>query len=188
MDASTSLANHFLIAMPELASSFFSQTVSYICEHNDDGAMGFVINRPMGITIVELFDQINIAHLPSFPNSEQLVLSGGPVEPERGFVLHTGSPSWGASMPVTPELSVTTSFDILEAIGNNEGPDLFLLALGYAGWGAGQLESEILENSWLSSPADQQLLFSKDCDDCWQQAASLIGIDLHQLHTQAGHA
>jgi putative transcriptional regulator len=188
MDASTSLANHFLIAMPDLAGSFFAETVSYICEHNDEGAMGFVINRPMGISIVELFEQIDIKHQQSFHHADQQVIQGGPVEPERGFVLHTGEPSWNASMPITPELSLTTSFDILEAIGKNRGPDTFLLALGYAGWGPGQLDSEILENSWLSSPADNQLLFNNNCDDCWQQAARLIGIDMQQLHSQAGHA
>ena len=91
-------------------------------------------------------------------------------------------------MPVTPELSVTTSFAILEAVGNNEGPERFLLAMGYAGWGAGQLDNEILENSWLSSPANNELLFDTDCEDCWQQAAKLIGIDMHHLHNQAGHA
>ena len=188
MDASTSLANHFLIAMPELASSFFAQSVTFICEHNDDGAMGFVINRPLEITIRELFDQVNISYLPDFKHSEQIVMSGGPVEPERGFVLHTGEPVWGASMPITTDLSVTTSFDVLEAIGMNKGPDTFLLALGYAGWGAGQLDNEILENSWLSSPANKELLFSHDCENCWQQAADLIGVDLQQLHNQAGHA
>ncbi len=150
--------------------------------------MGFVINRPMGISIVELFDQIDIKHQQSFHHADQQVIQGGPVEPERGFVLHTGEPSWNASMPITPELSLTTSFDILEAIGKNRGPDTFLLALGYAGWGPGQLDSEILENSWLSSPADNQLLFNNNCDDCWQQAARLIGIDMQQLHSQAGHA
>ncbi len=150
--------------------------------------MGFVINRPMGISIVELFDQIDIKHQQSFHHADQQVIQGGPVEPERGFVLHTGEPSWNASMPITPELSLTTSFDILEAIGKNRGPETFLLALGYAGWGPGQLDSEILENSWLSSPADNQLLFNNNCDDCWQQAARLIGIDMQQLHSQAGHA
>ena len=188
MDASTSLANHFLIAMPDLAGSYFAQSVSYICEHNEEGAMGFVINHPMDISIAELFDQVDIKHLPNFTNSQQQILYGGPVEPERGFVLHTGGPSWSASMPVTPELSVTTSFDILEAIGNNEGPDSFILALGYAGWGAQQLDNEMMENSWLSSPANNELLFSNNCSDCWQQAAKLIGIDLHHLHNQAGHA
>jgi putative transcriptional regulator len=188
MDSSTSLANHFLIAMPELAGSFFAETVSYICEHNDEGAMGFVINKPMGVSIIDLFDQIDINHHNEFRQAEQQVLQGGPVEPERGFVLHTGEPAWNASMPVTPELSLTTSFDILEAIGENRGPETFLLALGYAGWGPGQLDSEILENSWLSSPANNELLFSNNFNDCWQQAARLIGVDMQQLHNQAGHA
>ena len=188
MDASTSLANHFLIAMPDLAGSFFAETVSYICEHNDEGAMGFVINRPMGITISELFEQIDISYKADFNYADQQVLQGGPVEPERGFVLHVGEPIWNASMPITPEISVTTSFDILEAIGQNRGPETFILALGYAGWGAGQLDSEILENSWLSSPANNELLFHNNGDDCWQQAARLIGIDMQQIHNQAGHA
>ena len=188
MDASTSLANHFLIAMPDLAGSFFAETVTYICEHNDEGAMGFVINRPMGITISELFEQIDISFLPDFSSAGQQVLQGGPVEPERGFVVHIGEPSWNASMPITPEISVTTSFDILEAIGQNRGPETFILALGYAGWGAGQLDGEILENSWLSSPADKELLFHNNGGDCWQQAARLIGIDMQHIHNQAGHA
>ena len=188
MDASTSLANHFLIAMPTLASPYFAQSVSYICEHNEEGAMGFVINHPMDMSIAELFDQVGIKHQADFKNSRQHVMYGGPVELERGFVLHSGEPSWNASMPVTPELSVTTSLDILEAIGSNQGPAHFILALGYAGWGAGQLDDEILENSWLSSPANKELLFNHDSEDCWQQAAKLIGIDLHHLHSQAGHA
>jgi len=184
----TSLTNQFLIAMPDMTSPDFSHTVSYICEHNEEGAMGFVINRPMGVTVGELLEQTEIQFDPSCQSNDRQVYFGGPVERERGFVLHSGEPNWNASMPITEDVSITTSVDILEAIGQCEGPESFLLALGYAGWGSGQLEQEILDNAWLSAPADINLLFNPDCKDSWQQAASLIGVDLDHFHSQAGHA
>lgn len=185
---STSLTNQFLIAMPDMKNPDFSHTVSYICEHNEEGAMGFVINRPMGITLGELLEQAEIKFTPECIDDHRQVCFGGPVERDRGFILHTGKPSWNASMPVTDEVSLTTSTDILEAIGEGKGPESFLLALGYAGWGPGQLEHEIMDNAWLSGPSDTRLLFNQDSEDCWQQAASLIGVDLHHLHSRAGHA
>lgn len=188
MESNTSLTDQFLIAMPDMTNPHFDHTVSYICEHNENGAMGFVINRPMGITIRDLFKQVDIDCLPNCTHADHQVFFGGPVERERGFVLHTGTSDWSASMPVTENLSITTSLDILEAIGKNKGPESFLLVLGYAGWGAGQLEEEMLDNTWLSGPAKHELLFTPDCSDCWQQAAQLIGVDLHHLHYQAGHA
>lgn len=185
---STSLANQFLIAMPDMTNPYFSHTVSYICEHNEDGAMGFVINRPMGITVGELLEQTEIHYTPSCKNNERQVFFGGPVERERGFVLHSGKPEWSASMPITNNVTITTSLDILGAIGRGEGPESFLLVLGYAGWEPGQLEQEIMDNTWLSSPANTELLFNPDCSDSWQEAASLIGVNLQQLYSQAGHA
>jgi len=188
---STSLMNQFLIAMPAMVNPDFSHTVSYICEHNEEGAMGFVINRPMDITVGQLLQQTEIKYTPGCKNNDRPIYFGGPVERERGFVLHSGDANWGASMPITEEVSITTSTDILEAIGRDEGPESFLLALGYAGWAGGQLEQEIMENAWLSSPVDTQLLFNTGRtggEDSWQQAASLIGVDLQHLHNQAGHA
>jgi len=185
---STSLMNQFLIAMPDMANPDFSHTVSYICEHNEEGAMGFVINRPMDITVGQLLEQTEIKYSPGSQSSHRPVFFGGPVERERGFVLHAGKPDWKASIPISKDISLTTSIDILEAIGQGDGPDDFLLVLGYAGWAGGQLEQEIMQNAWLSSPADTRLLFNENCADSWQQAASLIGVDLQQLHHQAGHA
>lgn len=188
MTGYTSLADHFLIAMPDMDNPHFDHTVTYICEHNDEGAMGFVINRPIGITLGELYQQVEIDHRADFRALNEPVLTGGPVESERGFVLHTGKAEWEASMPVKDNLSVTTSLDILEAIGHDQGPENFRLILGYAGWAAQQLENELLENAWLSGPADEELLFRNDGLGCWNQAARLIGIDIEQLHSQAGHA
>lgn len=188
MTSYTSLADHFLIAMPDMTNPHFDHTVTYICEHNEEGAMGFVINRPIGITMGELYRQVEIDHLSAFRTLHEPVLSGGPVENERGFVLHTGAADWNASIPINNNLSVTTSLDILEAIGHDEGPETFRLILGYAGWESQQLESELLENTWLPGPADEQLLFHSDGIGCWHQAAQLIGIDIEQIHSQAGHA
>lgn len=185
---STSLTNQFLIAMPDMTNPDFSHTVSYICEHNEEGAMGFIINRPMGITLGELLEQAEIKFTPEHMDDNHPVCFGGPVEREQGFILHSGLPSWNASMPVTDKMSLTTSVDILEAISKGKGPESFLVTLGYAGWGPGQLEQEIMDNAWLSGPSDTNLLFNLDGEDCWQQAANLIGVDLHHLHNQAGHA
>lgn len=180
--------NHFLIAMPAMANPYFDHTVSYICDHNEKGAMGFIINRPIGITVQDLFDQADIASGEDISKCDNPVYFGGPVERERGFVLHSGKTQWTASVPITEELTITTSLDILEAIGRDKGPDRFLLLLGYAGWGPQQLEDEMLENAWLSVPADMDIIFQPDCTQSWQQAAQLIGIDLQQISSQAGHA
>ncbi len=184
----TSLANHFLIAMPSMVEPPFDHTVSYICEHSEKGAMGLIINRPIHITIQDLFEQANIGHNKKILKGDNPVYFGGPVERERGFVLHYGTEQWATSVPVTPELTLTTSIDILEAISESRGPDRFLLLLGYAGWGPLQLEDEMLENAWLSTPADVDIIFQPDCTRSWQQAAQLIGIDLSQMSLQAGHA
>jgi putative transcriptional regulator len=187
MSFSTSLTNHFLIAMPGLQDPNFSRTVTYVCEHTEQGAMGIVINRPMEIRLGEVLAQLEIASSDQ-PTLDALVFLGGPVQPDRGFVLHSGGEGFDSTLSITPEISVTTSRDVLEAIADGRGPDRKLIALGYAGWGGGQLEEEMSANSWLSGPADEEIIFSLPADARWQAAARLLGVDLNLLSGEAGHA
>jgi putative transcriptional regulator len=190
MDPLNSLKNHLLIAMPNLGDPNFYHTVTYICEHNDEGAMGIVINRPSLITLEELLPQMGLTPEPAY--AETIVLEGGPVEPEHGFLIHTPRGEWRSSMAITDELTLTTSRDILDSLTTDHAhadhPDKFIVALGYAGWGAGQLEQEILDNSWLTVPANDNILFNLPFNQRWQAAADIIGIDLSKLSSQAGHA
>lgn len=188
-----SFRNHFLIAMPHLEDPHFSGTVTYICEHNEEGALGIVINKPLSqLPVAELFAQLELPN----PNSglaeaEMLVpqiLEGGPVHHERGFIIHTGAASWDSSLQVTPEVALTTSVDILEAIANRQGPEQFLIALGCAGWEGGQLEQELQDNTWLTCMATLPVLFDTPITEQLQAAAGLLGIDLTLLTSQAGHA
>jgi len=187
MSDPSSLKNQFLIAMPGLEDPNFARTVTYICEHNADGAMGIVINRPSELRLSDV-----LTHMEISPEAtgldEQPVYLGGPVEEERGFVLHTPAGEWDASMPITDDISITTSRDILEAMAIGKGPDKALIALGYAGWGAGQLDEEIQNNAWLSGPADPAILFNMPADQRWNAAARLLGVDMNLLSTDAGHA
>ncbi|NIP71714.1 MAG: YqgE/AlgH family protein [Gammaproteobacteria bacterium] len=187
MAVSTSLTNHFLIAMPQLADPNFFHTVTYICEHNRDGAMGIVINRPLELTLGEVLDHMGIdaEHRDAIG---QTVYMGGPVQQERGFVLHRPASHWDATLAIADDIGVTTSRDILSAIARGEGPNNALVALGYAGWGAGQLEGEIAENAWLSGPADEHILFETPDEQRWEAAAALLGVDLNLLSGDAGHA
>jgi len=187
MSFTTSLTNHFLIAMPGLEDPNFSRTVTYVCEHTERGAMGIVINRPMNIRLGEMLDQLDIA------SSDRRVLEasvylGGPVQPERGFVLHPTAEGFDSTLNVTPEISITTSRDILEAIADGKGPTHRLIALGYAGWGGGQLEQEIGANTWLSGPVDVEIIFRLPASARWRAAAQLLGIDMNLLSGEAGHA
>ncbi len=189
MIETTYLANHLLIAMPNLDDPSFSQTVTYVCVHNDDGAMGIVINRPIvGIDIGQIFEHMNIES--HNPNIERLpVFDGGPVQKERGFILHEPEGKWDAMLLLQEHVAITTSQDILQAMAQGEGPNKVLIALGYAGWSAGQLEREILENTWLTIPAnDNDIIFSIPSENRWQAAASKLGVDLNLLSTQAGHS
>ncbi len=187
MSAETNLTNHFLIAMPRLEDPNFFHTVTYICEHSREGAMGIVINRPMELHLADIFDQLEI-QISSPHIAEQAVYLGGPVQSDRGFVLHDSTTSWNSTLRVTPEISVTTSLDILEAIAADKGPAKSLVALGYAGWGAGQLESELAQNAWLSGPAESEIIFNRPSQERWQAAADLLGVDLNLLSGDAGHA
>lgn len=187
MSFSTSLTNHFLIAMPGLQDPNFSRTVTYVCEHTDQGAMGIVINRPLDVKLGELLDQLEIIALrPGV--AETAVYQGGPVQTDRGFVLHTTGPVFDSTLSITPDISVTTSRDVLEAIASGEGPERSLIALGYAGWGSGQLEQEMSANAWLSGPASQDIIFRMQPNARWLAAAQLLGVDLNLLSGEAGHA
>lgn len=185
-DTSPSLRNQFLIAMPGLEDENFSHTVSLLCEHNDDGAIGLVINRPTELKLTDMMEQMGLNHERMDP--EAIVYWGGPVQPERGFVIHREPGDWETSLALADELHITTSRDILGAIGRGEGPDHYCVVLGYAGWGAGQLESELLHNAWLNSPLNSHVLFDLPAGQRWQAATRLLGVDIVQLVGEAGHA
>jgi putative transcriptional regulator len=179
--------NQLLIAMPSLADSNFFRTVTLICEHNEQGALGVVINRPTEVKLSQLLDHLKltteqqeIAELP--------VYAGGPVQLERGFILHSPLGEWESTLQINAELGLTTSLDVLAAVAAGDGPQHRLVALGYAGWGAGQLEQEIVDNVWLTVPNDNKILFELPVEQRWQAAASKLGIDLNLLASDAGHA
>lgn len=180
------LTNHFLIAMPGLADPFFAKTVTYLCQYNTEGALGIIINRPSDLTLGDIMQQMNIK-VDEEEAGKMPIYFGGPVQPERGFVLHEPMGSWDSTLQVAPEISLTTSRDILEAISAGKGPRKALVALGYAGWGKGQLEKEMGENAWLYAPADQSILFDYPSAQRWKAAAELMGIDISLLTSQAGH-
>ncbi|MGB1198907.1 MAG: YqgE/AlgH family protein [Thalassotalea sp.] len=181
------LENHLLIAMPNLGDSLFNRTVTYICEHNDEGAMGLIINLPVNVTLNELLSQLD-ANKKSLPALEQMVLTGGPVSQDRGFVLHSPQSCWNSSLALSDKVMITTSKDILMALGTEQSPSDFLVTLGYAGWGPGQLEQEIQENSWLTTPADSDIIFNTPVEQRWQKAAQQLGIDVAHLSSDVGHA
>lgn len=183
-----SLKHHFLIAMPDMADPNFAHSITYICEHNDEGAMGIVVNRPMELTVADILKHLQIREFDE-RLQEQQVLYGGPVQTERGFVLHRTQPhKWDTTLCVDDDICLTTSRDILLAIANNEGPPESLVALGYAGWSAGQLDNEMAQNAWLSVKADSDILFATPFDQRWQAAAALLGVDMNLMSGQVGHA
>lgn len=223
-----SLENQFLIAMPSLANDYFNKTVTYICEHNDEGAMGLIINMPVNITLHDLLKQIEEndleeSALKGSENSvtseasdeknenqleqeylpetesvtedilldhslEQLVLSGGPISQNRGFVLHRTQSGWKSSLALSKDIMITTSKDILLALGTKKAPDQFMVTLGYAGWAPGQLEAELQTNSWLTIDADSDILFNTPIEQRWKKATEKLGIDVVHLSSDIGHA
>ncbi len=187
MSQSNFLANQFMVAMPQLADPNFFHSVSLICEHNENGAMGIVINRPLEISLADVLDHMEIEPIDSNV-ARLMVYAGGPVETERGFVIHDASETWNSSLIISDTLAVTTSRDILEAIARGEGPNKSLVALGYAGWAAGQLEEEIIKNAWLSAPATDSILFETEFEKRWEAAAALVGVNVHLLSSETGHA
>ena len=182
-----SLENHLLIAMPSMGDTFFDRTVTYICEHNEEGAMGLIINLPVNVTLNELLSQID-ENSTDKPELEQLVLTGGPVSQDRGFVLHSPQDGWRSSLALSKDVMITTSKDILMALGTQQAPDNFIVALGYAGWGPGQLEQELKDNSWLTTPADSEIVFNTPIEKRWQKAAEQLGVDIAHLSSDVGHA
>ncbi|HET7174785.1 MAG TPA: YqgE/AlgH family protein [Gammaproteobacteria bacterium] len=181
------LTNQFLVAMPTLEDPNFRESVTFICEHNAKGALGIIINRPMNVVLDDILKQLSLsAH--DEATSATPVYNGGPVQPERGFVIHEPLGSWESTLKVGGQLGVTTSRDVLAALAKGEGPQRAFVALGYAGWSAGQLEEELKSNSWLSAPADARLIFETPVEQRWQAAAKLIGVDLALLSGDAGHA
>lgn len=181
------LKNQFLIAMPGLLDPNFFHSVAYLCEHNQHGAMAIIINQPVELSVGELMDQMG--HQPAGkPLAANPVYRGGPVDIERGFVLHQPVGDWESTMPISDKIALTTSKDIIAAMAEGRGPEQSLVALGYAGWAAGQLEEEIRDNAWLNGPADSKILFETAVEQRWESAAALLGIDIHQLTGSAGHA
>ena len=188
---SSNLTNRFLIAMPTLADPNFHHTVTYICAHNEEGAMGIVINRRLDLEFGEIIEQLNLQERDDGRGRaarRMPIYHGGPVQIDRGFVLHRPDEEWSSSIRISPELGMTTSRDILEAIAAGKGPEHSLIALGYAGWGSGQLERELKENAWLSAPVDADIIFATPCEKRWDSATALLGFDSHQISPQVGHA
>jgi putative transcriptional regulator len=180
------LTSHFLIAMPAMSDPNFSRTLTFICEHNERGALGIVVNRPIEVTLASLFRQVEI-ELPDSALAGQPVFYGGPVQFDHGFVLHRPVGEWKSTLPVG-EIGLTTSRDILEAMSTGKGPRQQLVALGYAGWAPGQLEDEILRNGWLTVPADLDLIFDVPPEARYQAAMSALGVNAANLSEEAGHA
>ncbi|HPX87723.1 MAG TPA: YqgE/AlgH family protein [Methylophilaceae bacterium] len=187
------LTGHFLIAMPAVTDPFFSKSVTFICTHNQDGAMGIMINRPTDITFETLFEKINVELL-NLAVADQPVLYGGPVQPERGFVLHEVTDGeWDSTVQIANNIALTTSKDILESVAIGHGPEKMLVSLGYAGWTSGQLEQEIKQNAWLSVQANDtetlhKILYNTDYDRKLSATLALLGVDPAMLSDIAGHA
>ena len=186
------LADHFLIAMPSMLDPVFGGTVVYLCEHNEGGALGVIINKPTDMTMNVLFDRIDmkleIAPQRDLGFDNKLVMFGGPVQVERGFVLHTPHGNFSSMMKVTDDVALTTSKDVLEAVAGGDGPGRVLVTLGCAGWGAGQLEDEITRNGWLTVRADHGIIFDTPVEQRFAAAMKLLGIDPMMLSGDAGHA
>ena len=196
-----SLENQLLIAMPEIGDAYFNKTVTYICEHNEEGAMGLIINLPVKLTLSDLLSQLDSdddintidensrIQADEYQNKlQQLVLSGGPVAKQRGFVLHSTQDGWSSSLPLSDDIMITTSKDILLALGTDKAPEKFMVTLGYADWGPGQLEEELKENSWLTTPANSEILFDTPVEQRWKKSTEQLGIDVAHLSNDIGHA
>ena len=182
-----SLKNHFLLAMPGLDDPTFSDSVVYICEHSADGAMGLIINQQMDIPVKAIFDQLKLEYRDEC--GRPLLFDGGPVQRDRGFILHANcDQQWESTLAISDEVSLTASRDILTDMAAGKGPKESLVTLGYSSWEAGQLERELGENSWLTIPAEAEILFKTDCAKRASAAALSIGLDLRILSHQAGHA
>jgi len=184
---SSFLKDQLLIAMPSLDDPYFEQSVTLICQHNDDGCFGLTINHPMQVTIEELFEQLDI------PSENTAIkgmtaLQGGPVQAEQGFIVHDTNKKWENTLEICEDLSVTASRDILFDIAAGDGPENFLLVLGCASWTAGQMEAEIMGNAWLNCPIDKKIIFNTPFEKRWTGAVDTLGIDVNAISGVAGHA
>ena len=184
---SINLTNHFLIAMPGMDDGTFARSVVYVCEHSERGALGLIINKPGDISLADLFERVDLP-LSRPELGAQPVFQGGPLQTERGFVLHGPAKPYSSTLPISPDVSLTTSKDVLEAVAEGTGPDRMLVTLGYSGWGAGQLESEIAQNAWLTVKARPDIIFDTPADEKYNAALKLLGVDTLRLSGQAGHA
>jgi putative transcriptional regulator len=180
------LSNQFLMAMPGMVDDEFAGTVIYVCEHSPKGALGLVINRPTDLSVAGLLEKIDLTLEIALPQNAS-VYFGGPVHTDRGFVLHSPAGSFSSSIQLG-HLALTTSRDVLQAVAQGNGPDKMLVTLGYSGWGAGQLESEIAQNAWLTVPASAEVIFATPPEDRYAAALKLLGIDPAMLSGVAGHA
>jgi putative transcriptional regulator len=181
------LVDKCLIATPAIKDPLFASSLVYICEHSKDGSMGLVVNHQTSQTLGDIFDQLGIECVDKKIN-QQPVFIGGPVQLEQGFVLHTNADNWQKTFEVSPGIHLTSSLDILQAIADNRGPQDYLVILGFSGWAPGQLESELHQNSWLTSASGAELLFHKNSDDKWQMAFDTLGFDMSMLSPVSGNA
>jgi putative transcriptional regulator len=187
MSESLYLTNQLLIAMPSMTDPNFAQSVAFVCEHSERGALALVLNKPLPMRMGEVFEQLEIATAPG-PVCDVVVLRGGPMQTDRGFVVHAASGHWDSTLKVSDKIHVTTSRDVLSAIAQGTGPAPAFVALGYAGWDSGQLEDEIRANAWLNAPANEQIIFNLPFEQRWEAAAKSIGIDLTRLASISGNA
>ncbi|MGC3962201.1 MAG: YqgE/AlgH family protein [Rhodocyclaceae bacterium] len=181
------LTHHFLIAMPSMVDPNFSRTLTYVAEHNEDGALGVIVNRPIDLTVQGLFERVELP-LESDGFADLPVYFGGPVQTDRGFVLHRPAGDWQSSLRVNSDIALTSSKDILQSVGSQGEPREILISLGYAGWTAGQLEEELAQNAWLTVPADGDIIFNLPPEERLGAAMQLLGIDFTNLSDVAGHA
>jgi putative transcriptional regulator len=184
---SIDLTHHFLIAMPNMADPHFARTLTYVCEHNAQGALGIVVNRPIDMTLQALFERLSLT-LRDREFAAAPIYFGGPVQTDRGFVLHAPAGNWGSTLCVRGAIGLTTSRDILEAVGRGEGPARILVTLGYAGWAPGQLEHELRQNAWLTVEARDAIIFDLPAEERLAAAMELLGLDYARLADVAGHA
>lgn len=181
------LTNHFLIAMPNMVDPYFARTLTFLCEHNDQGALGLVVNRPIDMTLAALFERLSLQSA-ARDLVETPVYFGGPVQTDRGFVLHMPVGAWGSTLAVRDRIGLTTSRDILEAVSRGQGPEKMIVTLGYSGWAAGQLEHEIKQNAWLTVEAKDAILFDLPAEERLPAAMEVLGVSYATLADEPGHA
>lgn len=187
MTIATSFSNHFLVAMPTIQDPTLAKSVIYICEHQTQGSVGLIVNHPMAFSLGFVFDQLKIEPINIAMNSLPL-LFGGPIQPERGFVIHRPLGDWRSSLALREGVTVTTSNDIIRAIAQNNGPKDALVTLGYAGWGESEIEQEVIKNQWLVCPFNEELLYDVPFGKRWEYAGTLLGVDMNQVITDSGNA